>query len=205
VYNFTVIMGLVDFIPVILFGFSMVLLLQDLHSRMSKMAFTLFSAGMVNIFIAGFLKALWKTLYAAGICDFHVLNTVFLPLQSLGFLMAGIGLILALSRKKSAAMAVAPPVVSGTFAFIGMMVAGLGAICACLSVLAVKMKKKGLVAVFALAFVVYMGMGYMSSQDSTSAVVNWIEQGINCAGQIILLAGVYSLHKAGLAEFDWRK
>ena len=204
-YNFSVNMGLVDFIPVILFAISMVVLQKDLYSRMSKGAFTLFASGLVNIFIAGFLKALWKTLYAAGICDFQIFNALFLPLQSLGFLMAGIGIIMALTTRKSAAMAVAPPVVSGTFAFIGMMVAGLGAICACLGVLAVKMKKKGLVGLFALAFVVYLGMGYMSSQDSTSAAVNWIEQGINCAGQAILLTGVCALHKAGLADFDWRK
>ena len=204
-YNFSVIMGLVDFIPVILFAVSMVLLQKDLYSRMNKGSFTLFASGLVNIFIAGFLKALWKTLYAAGICDFQVLNTLFLPLQSLGFLMAGVGMIMALTSRKSAAMAVAPPVISGTFAFIGMMVAGLGAICACLSILAVKMKKKGLVGLFVLAFVVYLGMGYMSSRDSTSAAVNWIEQGINCAGQAILLTGVWTLHKAGLADFDWRK
>lgn len=204
-YNFTVIMGLVDFIPVILFGISMVILQRDLYSRMGKGAFSLFSTGMVNIFAAGFFKALWKTLYAAGICDFQVLNTIFLPLQSLGFLLAGIGLILALTGKKSVSLAVAPAVVGGTFVFIGMMVAGLGAICACLSVLAAKMKKKGLIAVFALSFVVYMGMGYMSSQDSTSALINWIEQGINCLGQTLLLIGVYGLHKAGLPQFDWRK
>ena len=204
-YDFSVAMGLVDFIPVILFGVSMVLLQRDLYSRMGKSAFTLFAAGLVDIFAAGFLKALWKTLYAAGVCDFQVLNNLFLPLQSLGFLMAGIGMIKALTMKKSAALAVAPPVFSGTFVFIGMMVAGLGAICTCLAILAAKMKKKGYIAIFALAFVVYMGMGYMSSRDSTSAVVNWIEQGINCLGQTLLLIGVYGLHKAGLGEFDWRK
>ena len=31
------------------------------------------------------------------------------------------------------------------------------------------------------------------------------EQGINCLGQTLLLIGVSGLHKAGLAEFDWRK
>ncbi len=204
-YQFTVVMGLVDFIPVILFGISMALLQTDLYSRMTRGTYALFSAGMMDIFAAGFLKALWKTLYAAGICDFQVLNTLFLPLQSIGFLLAGIGMIRSLTGKKAAVMAVAPPVFGGTFAFIGMMVLGLGAICGCLSVLAAKMKRKGLIAVFSLAFLVYMGMGYMSSQDSSSALVNWIEQGINCLGQSLLLFGVYGLHKAGLSAYDWRK
>ena len=45
-----------------------------------------------------------------------------------------------------------------------------------------------------------MGMGYMASRDSTSAAVNWIEQSLNCAGQALLLGGVWMMHKAGLAE-----
>ena len=79
VYEFTVLMGLVDFIPVILFAVSMVLMQRDLYNKMPKYAFACFAAGTINIFIAGLLKALWKTLYSAGLCDFLVLNTMFLP------------------------------------------------------------------------------------------------------------------------------
>ena len=64
------------------------------------------------------------------------------------------------------------------------------------------MKKRSAVLLFLLAFVCYMGMGYMSSQDSTSAAVNWIEQGINCIGQGFLLVGVLILHRGGLKEFN---
>ena len=57
-----------------------------------------------------------------------------LALQSLGFLLAGIGLVgMFCWKSKKVALAVAPPVFSGSMAFIGMMVAGLGAICTCLS------------------------------------------------------------------------
>ena len=86
-YEFTVLMGLVDFIPVILFAVSMVLMPRDLYNKMPKYAFACFAAGTINILIAGLLKALWKTLYAAGLCDFQVLSTMFLPTQSLGFLL----------------------------------------------------------------------------------------------------------------------
>lgn len=44
----------------------------------------------------------------------------------------------------------------------------------------------------------------MSSHDSTSAIVNWIEQGINCVGQGALMGGVIMLHRAGLAEREWK-
>ena len=198
-YNFSVPMALVDYIPVLFFGLAALLLQRDLYGKMDKDAFALFAAGTINIFCAGFLKASWKLLYAAGICDFAALNALFLPLQSIGFLLAGIGILLFLCRrKKSTALLAAPPLFGGTFVFIMMMVLGLGSICTCLSVLAVRLKKKSAMLLFILAFLCSMGMGAMASQDSTSAMVNWIEQGINTVSQGCLLGGVWILHKAGL-------
>ena len=201
-YNVTVLMALTDFIPVALFAVTMVLLQRDLYNKMPKYAFACFAAGTIDAFVAGFLKALWKLLYAAGVCDFHVLNTMFLPTQSLGLLLAGLGIVLMFcGRKRSAALAAAPPLFTGTFLFVGMMVLGLGALCASLSVLAVKMRKKGLVPVFILCFFCYMAMGYLASRDSASAAVNWAEQGVNTLGQALLLAGALVLHRAGLREY----
>lgn len=197
-YNFSIPMALVDYIPVLFFGIAALLLQLDLYNKMGSSAFSLFAAGTINIFAAGFLKATWKLLYAAGICDFAALNTMFLPVQSIGFLLAGLGIILMLCTKKKILVAVAPPLFSGSIIFIMMMVLGLGSICTCLSILAAKMKKKGAVVLFVLAFLASMGMGAMSGQDSTQAWVNWTEQGINCVGQGLLLWGVLILHKNGL-------
>ncbi len=201
-YEFSVLMALVDFIPVFLFGISAVLMQRDLYPKMPKYAFACLAAGTVDAFIAGFLKALWKLLYALGVCDFHVLNTMFMPVQSLGLLLAGLGMVLMLTSRKNRLLAAAPPLFSGTMIFVSMMVLGLGAICVCLSILAVRMKKKGLILIFILTFLCYMGMGYLSSHDSGSAAVNWIEQGINCLGQVFLLWGVSVLHRAGLRSND---
>ena len=201
-YEFSIAMALVDFIPVALFGISAVLLLQDLYGKMGKGAYACFASGTVNVCCAGFLKAVWKLLYASQICDFHVLNTMFLPVQSIGFLLLGIGLVGMLCKKKQTVLPAAPPVFGGSMVFIACMVAGLGCLCTCLGILSVKMKRKGVIVLMVLAFAAYMGMGYMSSQDSTSAAVNWIEQGINCLGQTLLLAGVWILHKAGLKTFE---
>lgn len=197
-------MALVDFVPVIFFGIAALLLQFDLYGKMRKDAFALFAAGTINIFAAGFLKAAWKLLYAANICDFQALNTMFLPVQSIGFLLAGVGIALMLctKAKKRAVLAAAPPVFSGSFIFIMMMVLGLGSICTCLSILAVKMKKKTAMALFILAFLCSMGMGAMSGQDSTQAWVNWTEQSINCIGQGLLLCGVLILHKSGLKDYQ---
>ncbi|MBR3475252.1 MAG: hypothetical protein IKH34_09355 [Oscillospiraceae bacterium] len=204
-YDFTVLMGLADFIPVVLFAVSMVLLQRDLYNKMPKYAFACFAAGTINVLMAGFMKALWKTLYAAGVCDFQVLNKMFLPVNSLGFLLAGLGIILMFPKRgKMETLSVVGPLTKyeGTMVFISMMVLGLGAICACLSILAAKMKKKGLIVVFVLCFIAYMGMGYLGSRGDNSAAANWIEQGVNTLGMILLLWGTLGLHKAGLREFE---
>ena len=199
-YEFSVPMALADYVPVILFAVAAVLMQRDYYNKMPKYAFACLAAGCVNAFLAGFLKATWKLLYAMGVCDFQVLNMMFLPVQSIGLLLTGFGLVLMLCAKKQVMLAAAPPVFTGTFVFIAMMVLGLGAMCAALSVVAVKMKKKGLIVVFVLTFLCYMAMGYLASRDGNTAASNWIEQGVNTLGQILLLAGVATLHKAGARE-----
>ena len=195
-YVFTVPMALVDFIPVILFGISAVLLMRGLYNKMSKGTSACLGVGSCVAFLAGFLKALYKLLIALGVGVFEVLNDIFLPLQSSGLLLTGLAIVLMLALRKKAAL-MAPL----TFGFIGMMVLGLGGMCAGLSVVAVKMKKKALIAVFILCFFCYMGMGYLAAKKDGSAASNWIEQGVNTLGQILLLLGVSTLDKAGLREF----
>lgn len=202
--EFTIGMALVDYIPVIFFFLATANLMRDLYDKMTKASFALFAAGSVNITIAGALKATWKLLYAAGICNFEALNNMFFPTQSLGFMLAGIGILLMLIKNKkntkAAALAVAPPVFSGTFVFVGLMVAGLGLIDAVLCILAVKLKKPALIAIFVVSFICSLGMGYLSSKDFAEASMNWIAEGVNVVGQGALFAGAYLLHKNGLKE-----
>ena len=200
--DFSIAMALVDYIPVALFAAAAVLLQRDLYHKMSKGAFALFAAGTVNIFCAGALKATYKLLYAAGICDFAALDHMFFPVQSIGFLLAGIAIVAMLCcKQKNAVLAVAPPLFSGTFLFVGLMVAGLACMNAGLGYIAVKMKKTAAWICFVVTFVCCMCMGYLSSQDFAQAAMNWLAEGINVIGQGSLLLGVWTLHKAGLA--DW--
>ena len=195
-------MDLVDYIPVIFFAIAAVILQRDLYNKMSKGAFALFAAGTLNVAVAGALKATYKLLYALGICDFEALNAMFFPVQSIGFLLAGIGILAMISCKqtKNAALAVAPPVFSGTFVFVGLMVAGLGIMDVVLCILCSKLKKPAVIILFALSFVCSLCMGYLSSQDFAEAAMNWIAECVNVVGQGTLLAGVVLLHKKGLAD-----
>ena len=199
--EFSISMALVDFIPVIFYAVASIMLQRDLYNKMSKGAFALFAAGTLDVIFAGALKALYKLLYAAGVCDFTALSTLFFPMQSLGFILAGLGVLAMLTHKQGTALAAAaPPFFSGTFLFVGLMVLGLGFANAGYCVLAAKLKKRGLIPLFALTFFCCMGMGYLSSQDFAKASMNWLAEGINVIGQGALLIGAVKLRKAGLRE-----
>lgn len=203
-YHFTIPMALMDFLPVIFFGVTAVFLLRDLYNKMFKGAYALLAAGSVNVFMAGFCKALWKLLYAAGVCDFKVLELMFMPVNSVGLLFVGLSLVgMLLWKRKSVTLAAAPAVFSGSMVFILMMVVGLGGLCAGLSVLSAKMKQRKLIVLFVLSFFFAMAMGYMASRDSTQAWVNWAEQSINTISQLCLMLGTIALHKAGLKTLTW--
>ena len=203
-YNFTIPMALMDYLPVFFFGVTAVLLLRDLYNKMFKGAYALLAAGSVNVFLAGFCKATWKLLYAAGICDFVALEEMFMPANSLGLLFVGLSLIGMLCwKRKGALLSVAPVPFTSSMPFILMMVVGLGGLCAGLSIVSAKMKKAPVMILFILSFVCAMAMGYMSSQDSTQSWVNWVEQSINTVSQLCLMIGVIALHKAGLKDWTW--
>ncbi|MBE6940001.1 MAG: hypothetical protein E7457_04210 [Ruminococcaceae bacterium] len=200
--EFSVPMALVDFIPVALFLAGAILLQQDLYPHMSKGAFSLFSAGTINIFCAGALKATYKLLYALQICNFEKLNAMFFPVQSIGFLLAGLGMVLYLRkpRKRIRAVAAAPAVFSGTFLFVGLMVAGLAMIDAVLIVLAKRQRQWGAIVCLAVSFLCCLCMGYLSSQNFAQASMNWLAEGINIIGQGAFLTAAVSLHRSGLGN-----
>lgn len=194
--EFTVEMALVDYIPVAFFAIASIILMHDLFSKMSKLNFLIFALGVSGVTVAGACKATWKLLIAATETNIPFLTDMFFPTQSIGFLLAGIGLLAMLLFKKKATYGV------NTFIFIGMMVAGLGVMDAILCVIAGKMKKPTIIAIFVLSFVCSLGMGYLSSKDFTDDLWNWIAEGINVAGQGSLLLGTYLLHKNGLKELE---
>ena len=205
-YNFTVPMALMDFLPVIFFGISGVILLRDLYNKMFKGAYALLAAGTFNVFLAGFCKATWKLLYAANICNFVALEEMFMPVNSLGLLFVGLSIIgMLLWKRKGAMLSAAPVAFTSSMPFIMMMVVGLGGLCAGMSILSAKMKKGKFMLLFILSFVCAMAMGYMSSQDSTLAWVNWVEQSINTVSQLCLMLGVIALDKAGLKDWTWEE
>ena len=196
--EFSVPMALADFVPVVLFLIGAILLQRELYPRLGKGQFALFAAGTI---CAGALKAVYKLLYALGVCDFTKLNEVFFPVQSIGFLLAGLAMAAFLFYKPKkttvCGIAAAPAVYSGTALFVSLMVVGLGLLDAGLIALAVRAKKRGIIVLLVVSFVCSLCMGYLSSRDFSAAAMNWIAEGVNIVGQGTFLAAAVLLRKAG--------
>lgn len=197
-HDFSVGMALFDYIPVLFFAIGAIILIGDLYNKMSKLVFTIFASGVVNVMLAGFLKATWKLLVASGIDGFDKLDAMFFPLQTVGFLFAGVAIVMMLAGKKKAHLAMEPL----TLICIIGMVGGLACLDAGLCVLAKKLKKPVAIIIFAVSFVCCLGMGYLSSKDFTEASMNWIAEFVNFFGQGLFLLGAWMLHKAGLKELE---
>lgn len=194
----SVLMALVDFIPVFLFGYGAIVFQRLLYDRMSKGQFALFAAGTVDIILAGALKATYKLLYGLRICDFQPLNSVFFPVQSFGFLTAGLGILAMIIYRPDKFMlkSVAPVVFTGTFIFVTMMCIGLGLMNFGLCIQAKREKVKNTVPFFIISFVFSLCMGYLSSKDFDKAYFNWIAEFVNIIGQGSFLIAALIYRKA---------
>lgn len=201
-------LSILDFVPCALFLFAAISLQRDLYNKMSKGCFAVFSTGTIMIICAGTLKAVWKILYYSRICDFTALNTMFFPLQTLGFVLSGVGIVSMICARQGSntayAVFVPPAVFSGTMIFVSLMIAGLTAIVVGLSRLASKLRRKRLIVLFVLCLFFELAMGYLSSRDSSSITLNWIEESVNVLGMLCLFLGARGLHKAGLSDLKLR-
>ncbi|MCR4633559.1 MAG: hypothetical protein K5648_05475 [Erysipelotrichaceae bacterium] len=191
--QFSLTMALVDYIPVVFFCLASLILIKDLHKKMSKASLYVYVAGAFLVTAAGFLKASYKLLYALQIGDFLWMSGQFFSNQSLGFLLAGVGLMMYVMSKNERAYGFLP-----TMALVGIMVVGLGAMDAALCSIANKMKKRNALICFIVSFFFCLMMGYLSSKDFDKVFMNWAAQFINIGGQGLFYLGVRILHEAGL-------
>lgn len=201
----TVPMAVVDFIPVALFFASAVLLQRDLYGKMVKGAFALLATGSTMVLIGGIFKAGWKILYALGICDYTLLDASFFPLQGPGFLLVFLalaGMFTRYNRRHVLHSAAVVPVYTSSIPFVVMQTLGCAGAQWTLFAIALKMKKRGAAALFVVAFVFMLGMGYLSATFDDSSSMHWVAQCTNIVSQGALLGGTVLLHKAGLAEAE---
>lgn len=216
--DYSLIMGLVDLLPVILFALAGCIIIKVLFNELKKPFAVLLCSGVTLSLTAGLFKAIWKILLALNVCDFYPFNIMFMPTQSLGFVLMGIGLISLLFNKKektsAAVNVIAFPIilagvpatqVDGNIAFIAMLVIGEAMIATSLCYLAVKNKNWLCLVLFIISFICLMVMGAMkplsTKMNLSVTAANWIEQSVNIAAQLSLLIGCYLLNKKGFFSY----
>ena len=193
--EFSIVMALVDYIPVTLFALAMLLLAKNLQNKMNLVIKIILYCGIILVAIAGFLKATYKLLYALNVGDFIFLSNQFFQNQAFGFMLVGVGVILTLIKNKEKLALVIP-----TMGLVAIMLIGLCAMDAGLCFIAHKMKKRNAIVCFVISFFLIVMMGYLSSRDFDTAFMNWLAQGINIVGQLLFFIGVRILDKAGLQK-----
>lgn len=202
--EYSIPMALFDLLPVFFFLAGTWTIAADMKQKMTLPAKILFVGGSGLVFLAGLLKALYKLIYSLGLGDPAWMSGQFFYNQALGFLLAGIGLTLAVMQLDKAYGSGSGKLYSfvpiPVMALVGIMVAGLAALDASLCYLAAKLKKHSALILFIVSFFLCLGMGYLSSRNFEKSSMNWIAEGVNAAGQFAFLAGCRILHGAGLSE-----
>ena len=209
--EYSIPMAIFDMLPVVFFIVGTMTIASDLKHRMTLPSRILFVGGSWIVCAAGLLKALYKLIYSLGLGDPAWMSGQFFYNQAFGFLLAGVGLTLAVTRLDKAQGGSASGGARGAgsgklysivpipiMALVGIMVAGLAALDASLCFLAARLKKRSALVLFIVSFFMCLGMGYLSSRSFEKASMNWIAEGVNAVGQLAFLAGCRILHGAGL-------
>lgn len=197
----TVTMALVDCVPVVLFMVAAVILQRDLYDQLPKGAYSLVAAGSIMAFLGGFMKALWKILYATGVADYVLLDHALFTLQGPGFLLFFLGLTgLFWKGEKNVASALvagaAPAATTTSIPFIVMQVVGLGGAQVLLAVAGARRGARLAPVAFAFAFVFMLGMGYLGAKFDDSSSMHWVAQLTNTLSMACFLWGALMLHAA---------
>jgi hypothetical protein len=193
-----------DLVPTAIFIWATIILLRDMYHMMGRTAVSLFAAGNAMVIVAGIYKCLWKILMYVKICDFAALNTSFFPMQSTGFLLAGIGILLMFRKGKNGVklIAAAVPVYTSSLIFVIFQVMGLIVMRLGIVVLAKKMGRIASVVALLMSLAAMMVMGYLSAKDFSEPIYNLYAELVNTLGQTLYLVAACDMHRSGLADFQ---
>lgn len=219
--DYSLIMGIVDLIPVILFALAGCIIIKELFNKLRKPFAVMLCSGVTLSLTAGLFKAIWKILLSLNVCDFYPFDVMFMPTQSLGFILMGVGLLSLLFEKKEKSEANTNIIIlplllivlagtparqeNGSIVFIALLVVGELMIATSLSYLAIKNKDWLCLVLFIISCNALITMGAMKplstklNMDVTTA--NWVEEAINIVAQSTLLVGAYLLSKKGFLAF----
>ena len=207
----SVVMGIVDVIPVVIFLITNLKLMEALHNKLTYGKYAILASGAYMLFFGGICKILWKFLYAFKVCDYVTLTECFFPMQSIGFILLCVGVGSAVFAKKlpssevallSAAVAI--PVVTTHMPFLLITLIAMTCFNIILAIGNIKLKNvKGIIWIV----LSYIGMlcncfiGVMANgSDEAVAIYHWIAELSHIFAEVFLLICVIDMIKHGLKD-----
>ena len=190
-------LALYDLVPVAFFLIGAIFLDRTSIRMCGLRCGRLAIAGVLLIFIGGFLKAVWKLLITIGVGDYQLLSESQFPMVAPGFLMLLIAVI-TMARKdremrKNSIVSMLLMVIWKIPFLIVMTLASMG-VQGILTYVSFQRKEKLAAVGFIVAFIGLVGMSALASGEQTLAR-QWIEQSVNSVGQIGFMVGSILLYK----------
>jgi hypothetical protein len=192
-------LSLLDFVPNLAFLVGAIYLVRWVWLTGSVTSVVTMIVGSALVFLGGTTKALWKLLYTLGTGDFWLLGELQFMLLAPGFLsmLVSVVLVLKQARKRWKAGWVAmaawkiPLLATMTLSSLGMQ--GI------LSYIAFRRKAHLAAALYMVAILCMLGLAGLAGGEQ-SVARQWIEEGINSAGQIAFALGCYLLYSRFRAD-----
>jgi len=200
--NFTpsLVMALTDFIPVILFLAGSIFLACYMKRNSCAFCFVLFILGALIVNFGGFAKAAWKLLLATSGENIPWLDDLQFLFMGVGTLLIFISLLSLVIQKKKTEKSVAAAAVftiKGTSMFyylLALVIISTTGYLACLAILSAKQKNRLSMIFYIIYWIISLAMGGMSGKGELESI-NWIAQGINTLGMLLLLVAHINLNK----------
>lgn len=208
----SVIMGIVDIIPVVIFLIANLKLMDALKNKLSSNKYALLASGVYMLFFGGVCKIIWKFLYAFKVCDYTTLSECFFPMQSIGFILMCVGVGSAVFAKKlpdnnvtlMASTAALIPVMSSHMPFLLITLIAMTVLYVFIGIGTIKLKNAKAISFLILSyggFLINCFVGTASNNsDTIVAVYHWIAEFANIFAETFLLICVNSMIAHGLKD-----
>jgi hypothetical protein len=186
-------LALFDFVPTFAFLIGAFYLVRISIMMRGSPCGRMAMAGSLLIFLGGFLKALWKLLYAANVGDFQWMSQIQFILLAPGFFALLITIIL-MARQKREVVAPVLAIAAWKIPLLAVMTLSSMGAQGILAYMSFQRKNRLAAIGFVIAFLCLVGMGAMASGEQTLAR-QWIEESINTVGELGFMFGAILLHR----------
>jgi hypothetical protein len=187
-------LALVDFIPSLAFAIGAYFLIRLVQRECGKPCAYLMIAGCSLVFMAGFLKALWKLLYALNLADIQLLSEAQFVLLAPGFFLMLIATVRFSRMMRHTAVPLAAMAAWKIPLMFVMVVSSLG-VYGILTYLCFQRHLRLAAVGFIIAFLGILAMGGMAGGSQTVRM-QWIAESINSLAQIGFAVGCYLFNRA---------